>query len=228
VKYNGSIALVEAKLKEDSCETVEKREKDLSEDGVSVVESKLGRNETYSGIIKSASKQLSSSSDKPHDFKILMFIVSGINTRSKKDQFKDTIYGSTLVIDGNKGKPCYFFRNSDFYRRTNIDAVILGECDTNNARISFELCLNPYGKNYQSLKESDFITPFGSAIIDPIELEKKGLAYIPDDDVDRRLNELEKICQTCNPILRHLEKKYKTGYLVHADFNAPEICTVVN
>jgi len=67
VSYKNNISLVEAKLKKDSDETIENREKDLSEGRVSVVDSKLGRNETYSGIIRSASNQLSSSSDKPQN-----------------------------------------------------------------------------------------------------------------------------------------------------------------
>jgi len=222
VKYKDNIALVEAKLKEDSDETIENRVADLSTKRVSIVDSKLGRNETYSGIIRSASKQLSSS-DKQHDFKVLLFTVSGINTESKKDQLKDTIYGSTLIIEGNKSKVCYFFRNSDFYRRTNIDAIIIGVWDIQSKQIYFELCLNPYAKNYQLLKVSNFIEPFGQAIIDPIELERKGLAYIPDCDIERNLTELQKLSPMYNPILQHLQEKYKTGYLINVDLNAPDI-----
>ncbi|MDQ7089732.1 MAG: hypothetical protein Q9M50_03695 [Methylococcales bacterium] len=221
VKYQGSTALLEAKLKKDDPSIVKKREASLSAGKVSVVEAKLGINSNLSKIIDKANSQLLSSSDKPHDFKIVSFIASGINEKTKTDQFKDTIYGSTLVSNGNNTKTCYFFRDSAFYKRNNIDAAIVGYVFNNE--IILELCLNPYSLNYNSLKESVFLEPFKGAVIDPLKLENKGLAYIPDHNIDRKLNEFQKNIPSHNPILIHLQEKYKTGFLINIDWDSPEL-----
>lgn len=220
VIYDDHIAIVEAKLKEDDQKIAKEKERTLASGEVSIVEGKLGRNETISGVIRAAAKQLSSSSDKKHDFKIISFVATGSNERTKADQFKDTIYGSTSIIHGSTYKPCYFYRNSDFFRRKIIDGAIVGY--TFNGKIRLELCLNPYSKNYEKLKSSSFIEPFKTAIIDPIELEKQGLAYIPDEGIARELNSIHLLSPMCNPILAHLKEKYKTGFLIAADFDSPE------
>ncbi len=228
VKYKNHVAIVEAKLKEDDAVVLEQREKRLQAGKVSIVDSSLGRNETYSSLIKNAKTQLESSSDKKHDFKIAFFIITGINPVAKRDQLKDTIYGSTLILEaGNKpSKRCFFYRNSDFYRRKGIDAMIIGTSydfyeDTDLVEI--ELCLNPYGVNYHKLKESAFLEPFGSSITDPMELERNGLAYIPDAEIHRNLSALEGLCQMNNPILSHLQEKYDTDYIFQIDFDSPEL-----
>lgn len=220
VSYDGHIAIVEAKLKEDDQKIAEEKERTLASGEVSIVEGKLGRNETISGVIRTAAKQLSSSSDKKHDFKIISFVATGSNEKTKAGQFKDTIYGSTSIIHGSTYKPCYFYRNSDFFRRRIIDGAIVGYIF--NREIYLELCLNPYSNNYEKLKSSSFIKPFKTAIIDPIELERQGLAYIPDEGIERKLSSLHLLSPMCNPILAHLREKYRTGFLIAADFNSPE------
>jgi len=71
VSYDGHTAIVEAKLKEDDQNVAEEKERTLAAGEVAIVEGKLGRNETISGVIRTAAKQLSSSSDKEHDFKLM-------------------------------------------------------------------------------------------------------------------------------------------------------------
>lgn len=221
ISYDNIVAIVEAKLKEDDPEVAKEKEAKLASGHVSVVEGKLGRNETISGIIGKAKIQIESSSDKKHDYKIISFIASGSNAKTKADQFKDTIYGSTSIIEGNTQKPCYFYRHADFFRKKIIDAAIVTHI-TNNEMI-IQLCLNPYSSNYKSLKSSNFITPFGKAVIDPFELERQGLAYIPDPEIERKLNDFHKLSPLYNPILLHLTEKYNTGFLIAADFNSPEL-----
>lgn len=220
VSYDGVLAIVEAKLKEDAPEVAKEKEDKLASGQVSVVEGKLGRNETISGIIGKAKKQIESSSDKNHDYKIISFIASGANAKTKADQFKDTIYGSTSIIEGNTYKPCYFYRHADFFRKKIIDAAIVAHMI--NTEMVIELCLNPYSSNYKSLKSSNFIIPFGKDVIDPFELEHQGLAYIPDPEIERKLTDFDKLSPLFNPILRHLTEKYKTGFLVAGDFDSPE------
>ena len=221
VRYHDQTSIVEAKIKEDGPKEEEKKQNTLASDQVSVVEGKLGRNETISHILRSATKQLESSSDKKHDFKIIFFLATGSNAKTKADQCKDTIYGSTSIIHGNTQKPCYFYRNSDFYRRKTVDGAIIGHLNHNS--ISLELCLNPYSNNYIKLKVSRFIEPFGNAVIDPWEIERQGGAYIPDDEVNRKLEGVQLLSPMHNPILNHLREKYGTGFLIAADFDSPEI-----
>lgn len=218
--YDGHIGIVEAKLKEDDQKIAEEKEIALASGEVSIVEGRLGRNETISGVIRTAAKQLSSSSDKEHDFKIISFVATGSNARTKADQFKDTIYGSTLIINGSTYKHCYFYRNSDFYRRRIIDGAIVGYVF--DGKIHLELCLNPYSNNYEKLKISSFIEPFKTAIIDPMKLERQGLAYIPDEEIERKRSSSHLLSPMYNPILTHLREKYKTGLLIAVDFGSSE------
>lgn len=219
--YDNIVAIIEAKLKEDDLELSLGKEAKLASGGVSVIEGKLGRNETISGVIEKAKKQVLSSSDKEHDFKIISFIASGSNAKTKADQFKNTIYGSTAIIEGNTQKTCYFYRNADFFRKKIIDAAVVSHIFSNE--ITTQLCLNPYSNNYDLLRISSFIRPFGEAVIDPFELERQGLLYIPDSHVERKLKNVHKLSPLYNPILQNLTVKYKTGFIIAADFNSPEL-----
>ncbi|MFS1422868.1 hypothetical protein [Shewanella sp. 10N.286.48.B5] len=228
--YKNIVAIVEAKLKEDDPNIINEKERNLVAGEVSIVEGKLGRNEIHSGIINKATKQLISSGDKEHDFKIISFIATGSNVKTKADQFKDTIYGSTLIMESSDSvttsKICYFFRNADFYRKKEIDAAIVSYIL--NDKIITQLCLNPYSKKFEVLRNSIFLEPFNGAVIDPIQLENQGLAYIPDADVERTLNDFHKLSPVYSPILQHLTKKYNTGFLVGVDFDSPELSIRTN
>ncbi|EGQ9579744.1 hypothetical protein ACYVLC_003496 [Vibrio cholerae] len=223
ISYGNETAIVEAKVKEDSEEVAKEKEEKLCAGEVAIVEGKLGRNETISGVIKHAKKQLRSSSDKDHDFKLISFIAIGSNTLTKSDQFKDTIYGSTLIVDPSSGdtKVCYFYRNADFFRHRIIDAAIIGY--EQSSVITVYLALNPYSENYEHLKTSNFIKPFREHVIDPIEQEKQGIAYIPDADIERKLTPLAQLSPLYNPIIHHLQEKYGPSFLIPVDFDSPEL-----
>lgn len=222
ITYENETAIVEAKIKEDSEKVAKEKEEKLLAGEVAIVEGELGRNETISGIIRQAKKQLCSSSDKEHDFKFISFIATGSNPLTKADQFRDTIYGSTLIVNPNgNSKTCYFYRNADFFRHKLIDAAIIGY--KLGDEITVYLALNPYSDNYERLKTSNFIKPFGDKYIDPIELEKQGKAYIPDAHIERKLTDLEKLTPLFNPIIHHLMKKYNLGFIIPVDFDSPEL-----
>ena len=218
VTYGSSRVFVEAKLKSDDVQKTFEKEQTLDQGEVFVSEATLGRNETISGVIRKASHQLRDSQSE--DFNVLMYVAIGINARTKRDQIVDTIYGSTKIIEYMKppvSKTCFFFRNSDFYRRKEcLDAAIVGYYLTNN-QLEIAIYLNPYSDRYESLKDSEFLRPFGKAVIDPILLEKSGEAYIPDADIDRK-----------NPsqVLRNLENKYGIHPCPPLDFNSPEISII--
>jgi hypothetical protein len=223
ISHANETAIVEAKIKEDSLETTRQKEEALSAGEVAIVEGKLGRNETISGVINNAKKQLRSSSDKKHDFKLISFIATGSNVKTKADQFKDTIYGSTLIVNpiDRSSKTCFFYRNSDFFRHRIIDAAVVGYEERD--KIIVYLAINPYSDNYERIKNSQFIKPFRGQVIDPFELEKQGQAYIPDPSIDRKLDELAKLAHSYNPIIHNLQNKYQLGHIIPVDFNSPEL-----
>ena len=228
VTYQGVTALIEAKLKEDSAETRVSKEKKLSNGDVFCAEGSAGFDDKISGISNTAKKQLRSSSDKKHDFKIISFCAVESNVGQKYQSFRDTIYGSTSIFDGvtKEVKTCYFYRNSSFYRHQLFDAAIISTLRGDQFKAT--LCLNPYSPKYEDLKKSVFMTPFNEAVEDPVELEKQGLAFIPNDDIDRKLNPLEEINYGCNHIIQHLCEKYNKTILVPCDFKMPEFSMLCN
>lgn len=224
VSYQQISALIEAKLKENDPKEEEERETNLHSKGRYCSKHAGGRNETISGIIGHGARQLKSSEDKEHNFKILFFMADCINSKVVSEQFIDTIYGCTDVIEHsnqNSIKKCYFYRNSDFYRRKIVDAAIVAYMSTECVQL--KICLNPYSDNYLLLKNSKFILPFGKAVIDPIEEENLGKAYIPDDDIERKEQPFSKLFSLYDPVLIHLAEKYKTKYLIKLDWEKPEI-----
>lgn len=224
ISLNSYSALVEAKLKKDDPKEYLKREDTLESGSVYCSNHTLGRNETISGIIGNAARQLRSSTDKEHNFRVLFFIANCINAKVVSEQFIDTIYGRTEIIElenHNTTKKCYFYRNSDFYRRNIIDAAIVGYKFGQDVHL--KICLNTYSENYEFIKNSGFISPFGASVVDPLTEESLGLAYIPDKDIERKENEFSKVFPFYDPVLIHLSQKYHTGRLIKADFNCPEI-----
>lgn len=225
VRHGSSSALVEAKLKGDDPDEASVREKALDTGEVYVSDHELGRDETLSGIVRNGSKQLKAETGVEADFKVLFVLMDCINARVVSEQLVDTLYGRTSVIEYGKPpqpKPCYFYRNSDFYRRQEIDAAIVGHVQAYGGTTTLRICLNPYSPRYQKLKASEFLMPFGQAVLDPIHEEESGQAYIPDAEVERREQEFTRVFSLYDPVLHHLAKKYKTAPLLRLDFNAPE------
>ncbi|MBA5686693.1 hypothetical protein [Rugamonas apoptosis] len=223
ISSRGETAVVEAKLKLDDAAEASRREEILSNGEVYVSEHVLGRDETLSAIVGRSNRQLRAS-PLDADYKILMFLAHCINAKVVADQMVDTLYGRTTVIEMAKGaaaKPCYFYRNSDFYRRPELDGAIVGYVAQGRAKLRF--CINPYSQKFAELRASDLLLPFGGAVIDPIEEEAKGLAYIPDPDIERKENAFSKLFPLYDPVLRHLAAKYQKGHLTRTDFNSPEI-----
>lgn len=225
VRHGPATALVEAKLKVDDPEKASAREKALGTGEVYGSDHVLGRDETLSGIVRNGSKQLKADTGVEADFKVLFVLMNCINARVVSEQLVDTLYGRTSVIECGKPpkpKPCYFYRNSDFHRRQETDAAIVGHVQAHDGSTTLKICLNPYSPRYQKLKTSDFLLPFGQRVLDPIDEEKAGRAYIPDNEVERRGQSFTQDFPLYDPVLHHLANKYKTAQLLRFDFNAPE------
>jgi len=201
--------LIEEKTKEDDSEYLAHRARELNSGDVHGITLPIRRDETISGIVRDASKQLKSSSNLPHDFRLMWFTATGVTARGKFEQFMATLYGRTNILEMNAlgYRRCYFFRNADFFRRSAvIDGAVAAH--TNGTSISTKLCLNPLSPRYEQLKASEVLKPFNEAIEDPIEMEKSESAFILDAAIDRK-NEAE--------LLKFLQEKYRTGPLMKFD-----------
>jgi len=201
--------LIEEKTKEDDPDYLNAREQKLTEGEVVGASLPIVRNETLSGIIRHATKQLISSSDKPHDFRLVWFTATGVHARAKYEQIMATLYGRANILEMNADgfRRCYYFRHSDFFRRkTTIDGAIAAY--TNGTSVTARLCLNSFSPRYAALRQSTIVVPFGTAVEDPMELEADGTAFVLDSDLDRN-NEV--------PLLTYLQEKYHTKPLMKFD-----------
>lgn len=207
--FGSTRVLIEEKTKEDDPDYLAHRASELERGDVHGLTLPISRNETISGIVRSASKQLKSSSNLPHDFRLMWFTATGVTARGKYEQFMATLYGRTNILEMNASgyRRCYFFRNADFFRRASvIDGAVAAYTD--GTSISTKLCLNPLSTRYAKLKASEVMKPFNEAIEDPIEMEKSESAFILDAAIDRK-NEAE--------LLAFLQRKYQTGPLMKFD-----------
>jgi hypothetical protein len=217
VEIDGCSYLIEEKTKFPNSEDLQDRSKSLTENNQFASVTHVSRNNTLSGIVGKAKRQLKSTSDsKKHQFRLVWFTATGWNAEAKHMQFMATLYGTSKVfeIHGSKTmRECYFFYNPDFFRYRNeldgaIASFIFGET------ITMYLCLNPYSANYEQLRSSPIIAKLPNGLTDPLAEEKSGRSYVADTNIDRKDSQA---------ILRYLESKYNTGKLANMDFNMASI-----
>lgn len=198
--------LIEEKTKEDDPNYLSNRAVELEKGGIHEESISLIRNETLSGIIRHATKQLLSSTDKPHDFRLMWFTATGVNAQAQYEQFIATLYGRTYIIEQNAGgyRRCYYFRKSDFYRRASVvDGAVAAYVERSS--ITAKLCLNSLSPRYAALRQSTVVSPFSTAVEDPGDLEARGTAFILDCALSRKDE---------GPLLAYLKTKYKTRPLM--------------
>jgi hypothetical protein len=207
--FGSTRVLIEEKTKEDDPDYLAHRASELESGEVHGITLPIRRDETISGIVRSASKQLKSSSNLEHEFRLMWFTATGVTARGKYEQFMATLYDHTNILEMNASgyRRCYFFRNADFFRRASvIDGAVAAHTD--GTSISTRLCLNPLSPRYEQLKASEVPTPFKEAVEDPIEMERSESAFILDAAINRK-DEVE--------LLAFLQKKYQTGPLMKFD-----------
>jgi len=207
--FGNSRVLIEEKTKEDDPNYLAERAEELERGEIHAATLPIARNETLSGLVRDASRQLRSSSDKPHDFRLIWFTATGVHAAGKYEQFMATLYGRTNIVEMSAShcRRCYYFRNSDFFRRAEVvDGAIVAHTDGNS--ISAKLCLNSLSPRYHALRCSEVLAPFGSAVEDPMEPEAEGSALILDCALDRKHEP---------PLLAYLQEKYSTKPLMSID-----------
>lgn len=218
--FDGVRVLIEEKTKEEDPARAAARESKHGEGLVHAETLPSIRDETVSGVIRDASKQLKSSSLLPHEFRLLWFTATGPTAQGKYEQFIATVYGRTSILEMNvEGyRRCYFFRHGDFYRRAAVlDGAVAAYTDGKSMTV--RLCLNPLSENFERLRRSPVLRVFGTGVEDPIELEARGTAFILDTSLDRGSE---------GPLLAYLQQKYKTGPLMKIDLGYTRMSVAID
>jgi len=206
---DGYVALIEEKTKLDDRKVLDERMEQLDEGQLYTSHIPLVRNNILSGIVRKAASQLRSSSDKAHNFRLIWFTGAGINAEAQYHQFIATVYGTTNIVEmnSNVSRRCYFYRNSDFHRYSEIIDGAIAAYMTGKT-VNAKLCLNPLSPNYQTLRASAVSAAFGTAVEDPKTAESNGTAFIVDGDFDRKNERV---------LLEFLQAKYSTKPLMGID-----------
>ena len=217
--FDGVRVLIEEKTKEEDPARAVARESKHRKGLLHAETLPLVRDETVSGVIRHASKQLKSSSRLPHEFRLLWFTATGPTAQGKYEQFMATIYGRTNIMEMSvEGyRRCYFFRHGDFYRRAGVlDGAVAAYTDGRS--VTVRLCLNPLSESFERLRQSAVLRPFGTGVEDPSKLEARGTAFVLDTDLDRSSE---------GPLLAYLQQKYKTGPLMKIDLGYTRISVAI-
>ncbi len=144
---------------------------------------------------------------------------TGRDAEAKYYQFIATLYGSTNILEQDKTylKPCYFFRNSDFFRfGERLDGAVAAYLSGD--MVTMKLCLNPYAQGWQALRDSPYAKRFTTGLVDPLAEEAAGEAYVADTDIHRTDQ---------GAVLSYLQAKYGTGPLMNMDMNMASVEVVV-
>lgn len=206
--FDGARVLIEEKTKEDDPAYLANRAAELGRGEIHAATLPIRPKGRLSGIVGEAAKQLQSSSNLAHDFRLIWFTATGVHAKGDYEQFMATLYGRTNIFEMNGAgyRRCYYFRNADFFHRAAvIDGAVAAYTD--GETISAKLCLNNLSPRYEALRSSPVLRPFGTAVEDPVQFEADG-AFIADTDLDRKHEA---------PLLAYLQQKYKTGPLMKFD-----------
>ena len=201
VSVRNATYVIEVKTKEPNAEVTAKRDEILESGDIFSHTEPLGPRNLLSGLVKNAAKQLRaySRSELTDFYSIVWLYCVGLHAEDRCEQFINTLYGSTMITDwdGDFTGPCYFFRNSEFYRHRNtLDAAVVSTDE------NLLLCLNPLSHRYEKVKETKLISELLDWTLDPLEWEARGEALFVDGAVDRGNQ---------RAILDFLRKKYSLG-----------------
>lgn len=211
-ELDGCRLLIEEKAKLPNPSTEVEREAAFRSGQVYGTTIPLVHNNRLSGIVRKAASQLASTgSEIDHDLCVVWLTGIGRDAETKYYQFIATLYGSTNILerDSRGMTPCYFFRNSDFFRfRDRLDGAVAAYLSGDT--VTMKLCLNPYSLRWQALRDSPYAKRFTTGLVDPLAEEASGEAYVADTDAQRTDQ---------GAILSYLQTKYGTGPLMNMDMN---------
>lgn len=179
VSDDQSSYVLELKTKFPSVEEIKSRRCVLDSGEIHLIHERVINKNRLSGIVKKAGDQLRrcQSGDLLH---LVWLLATGHLAELRMLQFEATLYGWSPIVSSQGSSDAFFFYNSDFYRyREILDGAIV------STESEARLLLNPLSPRYALLKASSLTKHLGSAVVDPVELESCGKAFIVDSDVDR-------------------------------------------
>lgn len=196
--------LIEVKEKQSNPEVLAGREAALSNGKIFQIAESIQPKSVLENIVRSGKRQISSFAGDDECFRIVWIHCSGLSYDAVREQIVAGLYGSETVADWGKedgfAGTCYYFNESQFFKyRNEIDAVIIS---CKNSEV--QCCLNDHSPRYSQLKESSLAKTFGEGLVDPVESERLGNAFVVDGAVDRR---------NSDEVLSFLQGKYETDRL---------------
>ena len=160
----------------------------VDENGHADDKQKIRPNNTLSGIIADAHEQLEATPSDSGAFRIMWLSCMTSESGAVIPLFECTLYGAMDVVvltdtvpHGCAGfKTCYRYTYSDFYRFADVHAAILASPD------GLRLCANDVNPEAARFRGSRLYGIFRArGLCDPWELERAGMAFIVDEDIDR-------------------------------------------
>jgi len=204
VARNEQRFLIEVKAKGDDLSALLERRSKLARGEFVMHGARWAPINTIASRMRDGICQLNDYPSEERDFSLLWLHAEGEEPQSQVEQFACTLYGKANVYSILNSKfrhECYFFHDSVFYRwRATLDGAILSTFTT------AKLCINTYSPRYASFRDSEVVKVFDQAVVDPIELDRAGLAIVADCNVDRRKD---------YEVIRYLVEKYNEEYLQH-------------
>jgi hypothetical protein len=202
VEKEGQRFLVEIKTKEDDPQELADRLEVLRRGQIADSATPFIPQNTISRIIKKAAEQLLAYPDETNAFRLVWLLALGSDANGQYEQFRSTLYGLTNVVgpDNPTLIPCYYLHHSGFFRwRNSLDGAVIATPE------GAELCLNTFSPRYEEFKYSEVGRMFGTSVVDPLELERKGKTYLADCEIDRNDE---------NAVLSYAARKYNRPALM--------------
>jgi hypothetical protein len=216
VEKDEVVFVIEIKEKDDDSARIVRENEGLAKGLIVSRSESINRTNSVSGIVSNAVEQLAKYQAPPKSLKLVWLHASGCDPELKMMQFHGSIYGIVDIIDMDSGKSrkCYYFGFNDFFRYSEIlDGAIL------TAGSSLQVCVNDLSPRASELRKSPLVTMFSRGVLDPAELEKQGVAYIADCDLDRR---------DTTQLLTYLQNKYQKRWLMDLNFTQHTAALAVN
>ncbi len=180
VSDSAATYLIEVKDKFPDPEIEQQRCESLDQTGIWEEEISLGFRNSVSSVIREACDQLAAFEPEAAHLRLLWLHAKGRYPDDQLEQFRATLIGvvdliDTAEIDGSvEARPCYYFRESAFFRHRNVLDGAFVSTDEKG-----QLILNTMSPRHGSLKQSKLCEVF-PAICDPAEGEAVGNSYIAD------------------------------------------------
>jgi hypothetical protein len=180
--YDQSVrVLLELKIKGESEAEEAQRNSVLNKRGIHRNSEASVRRNQMSALISKGVSQLTHTPIAA-DFNVIWLHGAGRYCDHHQTRFIATLYGRRWLIEipGPGARWCYYFDNSDFFRRRyELAAAVVSygeECI---------LCINDLHPSADSFRRSSFRALFNDSYIDPPEAETKNEAYIAPSEIGR-------------------------------------------